>query len=62
MQNGLAIDLSKFTDIEIDKEAETLTIGPGVHFGDIFDPVFEAGFQISKCLYRKILFAISRNS
>ncbi|KAJ4303141.1 hypothetical protein N0V90_002033 [Kalmusia sp. IMI 367209] len=46
LQGGLAIDLSKLNTISIDKEAATLTIGPGVHFGEIFDPLYEAGFQI----------------
>ncbi|KAI0003936.1 hypothetical protein F4779DRAFT_634315 [Xylariaceae sp. FL0662B] len=46
MQHGIAIDLGKLNSVKIDKSAKTLTIGPGVRFRDIFDPVFKAGFQI----------------
>ncbi|KAI8947603.1 hypothetical protein F4801DRAFT_605244 [Xylaria longipes] len=46
LQGGLAIDLSKPNSIKIDKSAATLTIRPGVRFRDIFDPVYEAGFEI----------------
>ncbi|KAK8018786.1 hypothetical protein PG991_007976 [Apiospora marii] len=46
LQGGIAIDLSKLNSINIDKEAGTLTVGPGVHFGEIFGPVFDAGFMI----------------
>ncbi|KAK8131613.1 FAD-binding domain-containing protein [Apiospora sp. TS-2023a] len=46
LQGGLAIDLSKLNTIKIDKDASTLTVGPGVHFGEIFGPVFDAGFMI----------------
>lgn len=48
MQGGVAIDLSKLKTIKIDKKAATVTIGPGVLFGDIFDPLYNAGFQIRK--------------
>ncbi|PSS06796.1 hypothetical protein M430DRAFT_111301 [Amorphotheca resinae ATCC 22711] len=46
LQGGLAIDLSKLNSVQIDKDAAQLTIGPGVHFRDIFGPVYEAGFEI----------------
>ncbi|KAI0886282.1 uncharacterized protein GGS22DRAFT_199566 [Annulohypoxylon maeteangense] len=46
MQGGIAIDLSKMNSVKIDRSAKTLTVGPGVRFRDIFDLVFEAGFQI----------------
>jgi hypothetical protein len=46
LQDGLAIDLSHLDDVTIDSEAQTMTIGPGVVFGDIFDPLYEAGFYI----------------
>ncbi|PFH62262.1 hypothetical protein XA68_14393 [Ophiocordyceps unilateralis] len=45
-QHGLALDLSQFKSIEIDSDAETLTVGPGVTFNDIFDPLYQAGFQL----------------
>ncbi|RYP45207.1 hypothetical protein DL768_008400 [Monosporascus sp. mg162] len=46
LQNGLAIDLSGFKNIDIDVASETVTIGPGVTAGDIFDPLYEAGFEL----------------
>lgn len=49
MQGGLAIDLSLLDTIAVDKSAGTLTIGPGVRFREIFEPVYEAGFQIREC-------------
>ncbi|ORY71928.1 uncharacterized protein BCR38DRAFT_480404 [Pseudomassariella vexata] len=46
LRNGIAIDLSHFIFIELDVAAETVTIGPGVTAGDVFDPLYEAGFEI----------------
>ncbi|KAK1778306.1 hypothetical protein QBC45DRAFT_328750 [Copromyces sp. CBS 386.78] len=45
-QEGLAIDLSHFKDVKLDKQKETVTIGPGVVFADVFPVVHDAGFQI----------------
>ncbi|KAF5656998.1 hypothetical protein FCIRC_13432 [Fusarium circinatum] len=46
LRNGLAIDLSHFKEFELDADAKTLTVGPGVTVGEIFDPLFRAGFDI----------------
>ncbi|KAI9154974.1 FAD-linked oxidoreductase virF [Paramyrothecium foliicola] len=46
LEGGLNIDLSQFKSIGINKSAKTVTIGPGVTAGDIFDPVYAAGFEI----------------
>ncbi|KAF5602432.1 uncharacterized protein FSUBG_7739 [Fusarium subglutinans] len=46
LQNGLAIDLSHFKEFQLDADAKTLTVGPGVTVGEIFDPLFNAGFDI----------------
>ncbi|KAF5558959.1 hypothetical protein FMEXI_154 [Fusarium mexicanum] len=46
LQNGLAIDLSHFKEFELDVDAKTLTVGSGVTVGEIFDPLFSAGFDI----------------
>ncbi|KLO99253.1 Uncharacterized protein Y057_14507 [Fusarium fujikuroi] len=46
LHNGLAIDLSHFKEFELDADAKTLTVGPGVTVGEIFDPLFSAGFEI----------------
>lgn len=50
VQGGIAIDLSQLDGFVIDKDAGTLTVGPGVRFIDIFGPVYEAGFQIREFL------------
>ena len=42
----MAIDLSKLNTIQINKNAGTLTIGPGVRFEEIFDPLYAAGWQV----------------
>ncbi|EWG48753.1 hypothetical protein FVEG_08427 [Fusarium verticillioides 7600] len=46
LHDGLAIDLSHFKEFELDAAAKTLTVGPGVTVGEIFDPLFNAGFDI----------------
>ncbi|CAJ2508334.1 Uu.00g133600.m01.CDS01 [Anthostomella pinea] len=46
LQGGLALDLSKLNSVSVDKDAGTLTVGPGVHFGDVLDPVFNAGYML----------------
>lgn len=42
----MAIDLAKLNSVRIDKAAATVTVGPGVHFGEIFDPIYQAGFEL----------------
>ncbi|KAH6699674.1 hypothetical protein BKA61DRAFT_636758 [Leptodontidium sp. MPI-SDFR-AT-0119] len=49
LQEGLAIDLSKLNSVQVDAENGTLTIRGGVRFGDITDPVYEAGYQMRSC-------------
>ncbi|KAI1456525.1 FAD-binding domain-containing protein [Annulohypoxylon moriforme] len=46
LHDGLAIDLSQFNSIKLDKAAETITVGPGVTVGQIFDPLYNAGFDL----------------
>ncbi|QYS96959.1 FAD-binding PCMH-type domain-containing protein [Trichoderma simmonsii] len=45
-ESGVSLDLSKFNSIVIDSAAQTMTVGPGVHYRDIFDPLYNAGFYI----------------
>ncbi|CAH0003352.1 unnamed protein product [Clonostachys byssicola] len=45
-KGGLAIDLSHQTSVEIDSAAETITVGPGVTIAEIFDPLYDAGFEL----------------
>ncbi|KAF5857331.1 hypothetical protein ETB97_005946 [Aspergillus alliaceus] len=47
LQNGLEIDLSAFRNVSVNAEENTLTVGGGVRFMDVFDPVFNAGKEIS---------------
>ncbi|KAG8158429.1 hypothetical protein KVR01_011551 [Diaporthe batatas] len=46
LQNGLAIDLSALNTVEVDESAETLTVGGGVRWSQVLDPVFDAGFEM----------------
>jgi FAD/FMN-containing dehydrogenase len=46
LRNGLAIDLSNLDEVIVDAEAQTMTTGAGVIFGDIFEPLYNAGFLI----------------
>ncbi|KAI5917507.1 hypothetical protein F4810DRAFT_717655 [Camillea tinctor] len=46
-QNGLAIDLSQLDSVDIDQDVETLTVGGGGRVSQIFDPVYNAGFEPS---------------
>ncbi|KAI9374704.1 hypothetical protein BJX61DRAFT_264134 [Aspergillus egyptiacus] len=46
LQGGLALDLSPLDSISVDTSAGTLTVGPGVTSGEVFDPVFDAGYSV----------------
>jgi FAD/FMN-containing dehydrogenase len=46
MTDGLAIDLGRMRSVSVNQRARTLTVGPGVVFGDIFQPLYDAGLQI----------------
>ncbi|KAK1634584.1 hypothetical protein BDP81DRAFT_451133 [Colletotrichum phormii] len=46
LRNGRAIDLSALNEVEVDESAETLTVGGGVRWSQVLDPVFDAGFQM----------------
>lgn len=48
LQNGLAIDLSHFNSVTVDKERATVTVGGGAKIRDVVGPVAAAGFQIRK--------------
>ena len=49
LHQGLAIDLSKLNNVNVNAKAGTLTIGGGTRFGDMINPVYEAGFQTRQC-------------
>ncbi|KAI5854497.1 hypothetical protein GGS23DRAFT_608303 [Durotheca rogersii] len=46
LQNGLAIDLSQLKRLELNTTAQTITVGAGITIGEVFDPLYEAGFEI----------------
>ncbi|RYP55560.1 hypothetical protein DL769_010117 [Monosporascus sp. CRB-8-3] len=46
LRDGLNVDLSQLKSVEVDKTAQTVTIGPGVTMADIFDPLYNAGFEL----------------
>ncbi|KAI0862311.1 hypothetical protein F4860DRAFT_472916 [Xylaria cubensis] len=46
LKNGLALDLSQFNTVEVDKKAGTLTVGGAVRISQIYDPVYEAGYEL----------------
>ncbi|KAL3478001.1 hypothetical protein BJX99DRAFT_269547 [Aspergillus californicus] len=46
LQDGLALDLSPLNNMTTDAAAETLAVGPGIKLSDVFDPVFNAGYEI----------------
>ncbi|KAL4913598.1 hypothetical protein BDW62DRAFT_220572 [Aspergillus aurantiobrunneus] len=45
LQQGLALDLSPLDSLSIDAAEGILTVGPGVLIGDVYDPVYNAGYQ-----------------
>ncbi|RYP03036.1 hypothetical protein DL764_005424 [Monosporascus ibericus] len=46
ISGGVAIDLTQLNTVEIDASAGTVTVGGGARFSEIYDPIFNAGFQL----------------
>ncbi|GAW16647.1 hypothetical protein ANO14919_060830 [Xylariales sp. No.14919] len=46
VQNALNINLGRFNSIVVDAENNRMTVGGGVKFGDIFEPLYKAGKEI----------------
>ncbi|KAL9005330.1 MAG: hypothetical protein Q9188_001894 [Gyalolechia gomerana] len=46
LDDGLELDLGSFKAISIDKAAKTMTVGGAVTFGEVYDPLYAAGFEI----------------
>ncbi|KAI0533297.1 FAD-binding domain-containing protein [Xylaria digitata] len=46
LQNGLSIDLGNMKTLEIDTDAQTVTVGPGVKNGDLANHILDAGYQM----------------
>ncbi|EED21270.1 conserved hypothetical protein [Talaromyces stipitatus ATCC 10500] len=50
-KEGVSLDLSHWKSIQVNSSALTMTVGPGVIYNDIFDPLYDAGFlmQTGSC-------------
>lgn len=48
VENAVDIDLGNFNTTKLDVETGILTIGPGVVFSDIYDPLYNAGKEIRR--------------
>lgn len=48
LKGGIGVDLGFFRDVHVDTEENRLTVGGGVIFDDIFEPVHAAGKEIRK--------------
>ncbi|KAH9890257.1 hypothetical protein F4778DRAFT_378444 [Xylariomycetidae sp. FL2044] len=46
LQGGVAIDLSQLRSVDVNASTATMTVGGGVLFSDIMDPLYDAGFEI----------------
>lgn len=46
LDDGLAIDMRNFNSVTINAAANTITIGGGTIFNQIFDPLYNAGKEI----------------
>ena len=53
LKNGINIDLGSFKGVSIDPVANKMTIGGAVTFGEILNPVYEAGKEIRESLSPK---------
>ncbi|KAI1318598.1 FAD binding domain-containing protein [Xylariaceae sp. FL0255] len=53
LKGGIGIDLGNFRDVKVDAENNRLTVGGGVVFNDIFDPLNAVGkeIQTGSCSY-----------
>lgn len=56
LSNGIELDLSNFNSVSVDGKSNTLTIGGGVRFRDVINPLGQAHKEIRK------LFPLSRES
>ena len=48
VQNGIDMDLGNFYEVEIDAEANTMTVGANVHFANVTAPLYAAGREFRK--------------
>lgn len=48
LDDGIDIDLGFFRGVTVDAENNRMTIGGGTVFGDVYDPLYNAGKEIRK--------------
>lgn len=59
LDNGLNIDMRNLNSVSIDAAANTMTIGGGTIFNQVFDPLYNAGKEIREfALLYQVLLAI----
>ena len=46
--------MSGFRDVKVDANANTLTVGGAVRFGDVLDLLYAAGKEIRMCLMSRL--------
>lgn len=42
----MELDLGAFRNIHVDAASKTMTVGGAVRFGEVYDPLYEAGFEV----------------
>jgi FAD/FMN-containing dehydrogenase len=46
VQNAIDIDLSNFKTVDLDVENNQVTVGGGATYGQLYDPLYNAGKEI----------------
>jgi hypothetical protein len=49
VEHGVAIDLGRLNSVVVDARAGTLTVGGGTRFGQVVEPVYQAGYEMRTC-------------
>lgn len=55
LQDGISIDLWNFKNVTVDTAAQTATIGGGNVFSEIYDPIWDVGFELRKSTKQYLL-------
>lgn len=48
VHDAVQIDISHLRDLSINSKDSTMTLGPGIMFGDILEPLYAAGKEMCK--------------
>ena len=51
LQNGISIQMSAFTSVDVNPGNNTMTVGGATRFRDTFDPLYNVGKEIRKLLH-----------